>query len=78
MQYTVNFNGCKNDNIHMKVFDFVQNIDCEYILEHSNSLNEAVQTSTHNVYFRAKIKIHVYPCKPEFYYYKSGVRGGGV
>ena len=37
MQYTVIFNGCKNDNFQMKIFDifliFAQNIDNGYTLE---------------------------------------------
>ena len=31
--------------------------------------------STHNLYFRAKIRINVYPCKPQFYYIKVGCKG---
>ena len=31
--------------------------------------------STHNLCFRAKIRKNVYPCKPQFYYMKVGVRG---
>ena len=44
MQYTANFNGCKNDNFKLKFFFlgggggggvliFAQNIDCGYSLE---------------------------------------------
>ena len=37
VQYTAIFNGCKNDNFQMKIFDifliFAQNIDCGYTLE---------------------------------------------
>ena len=36
MQYTANFNGCKNDNFQLKMIDyflvFAQNIDCGYTL----------------------------------------------
>ena len=48
---------------------FAQNIDCGFI--------EAVLTSTHNLCFRAKIRknVHVYSCKPQFYYIKVGVMG---
>ena len=37
--------------------------------------NEAILTSTHNLCFRANIRKHVYPCKPQFYYINVG-RGG--
>ena len=38
MQHTVNFNGCKNDNLQLKFLDFfllifAQNIDYGYTLE---------------------------------------------
>ena len=37
MQYTAVIHGCKNDNFHLKLFDyfdiFAQNIDCGYTLE---------------------------------------------
>ena len=37
MQHTAIFRGCKNDNFHLKIFDFflifAQNIDCGYTLE---------------------------------------------
>ena len=37
MQYTVNFNGCKNDNFLLKILIFflifAQNIECGYTLE---------------------------------------------
>ena len=34
--------------------------------------------STHNLCFRAKIRIHVYPCKPQFYYIKVGCKGVNI
>ena len=40
-----------------------------------NRLGEAVLTSTHNLCFRAKIRKHEYPCKPQFYYIKVGWKG---
>ena len=40
-----------------------------------NRLSKAVLTSTHNLCFRAKIRINVYPCKPQFYYIKVGCKG---
>ena len=37
MHYTAIFHACKNDNFHLKYFDYVlifaQNIDCGYTLE---------------------------------------------
>ena len=74
IQYTVIFNGCKNDYFQMKNYDifliFVQNIDRGYRLE-----PEAVLTSTHYLCFRAKIRKNVYPCKPQFYYIEVGCKG---
>ena len=60
MQYTVIFHGCKNDNFQLSNCNsfqlffcfFAQNIDYEHTL-----LTEAVLTSTHNLCFRAKIRI---------------------
>ena len=46
---------------------FAQNIDRGYTLEPHQ---EAVQTITHNLCFRAKYENNVYPCKPQFYYIK--------
>ena len=40
-----------------------------------NRLAEAVLTSTHNLYFGAKIRKKVYPCIPQFYYIKVGFKG---
>ena len=54
VQYTVNFNGCKNDNFQFKFLDFFS-----YFL-----LAEADLASTHDLCFRAKIRKYVYPCKP--------------
>ena len=65
MQYTAIFHGYENDYFQMKNCDnfiiFAQNIDCGY-------------TSTHNQCFEAKIRIIVYPCKPQFYYIKVGCK----
>ena len=58
MQYTAIFHGCKNDNFQLKYFDyfhiFAQNIDCWYMLEHSEAVS--ILTSTHDLCFRAKIR----------------------
>ena len=62
MQYTAIFRGCKNVHIQMKNFAifliFAQNIDCGYTLER---LSEAVLKSTHNLFFRAKIRKQCIP-----------------
>ena len=42
---------------------FAQNIHCGYTLE----------PNTHNVCFGSKIRNCEYPCKPQFFLYKSGV-----
>ena len=53
VQYTAIFHGCKNANFHMKkceiFLNFAQNIDRWY--------TEAVLTSTHDLCFRAKIRV---------------------
>ena len=43
---------------------YAQNIDCEAIL-----------TSTHKLCFGAKIRKKIYPCIPQFYYIKVGLKG---
>ena len=64
MQNTAIFHGCKNGNFQMKNCDifiiFALNIDRGYMLEPPH-LTEAVLTSTHNLCFRAKIRISEYP-----------------
>ena len=74
MQYTLICHSCENDHSYMIFFYifliFAQNIDCGH-----TRLNEAVLTSTHNLYFRAKIRKNVYPCKLQFYYIKRGCKG---
>ena len=75
MQITAIFHGCKMDNFQMKIFDiflsFAQNIDCGYTLE-----PEAVQTSTHNLCFRAKLTKKMYtPVNRSFTILKWGARG---
>ena len=47
---------------------FAQNIDRGYTLE-------PVQTSTHDLCFRAKIGKNEYPYKPQFYNIKVGCKG---
>ena len=74
MQYTEILKVVKNENFHSKIFDifliFAQNIDCGYTLE-------AVLTSTHNLYFGAKIRKNRYtPACPSFaIYLKVGLKG---
>ena len=61
----------KNENFPIKNFDIshisAQNIDCGYSLE-------AILTSTHNLCLSRNKKNNVYPCKPQFYYIKVGLR----
>ena len=71
MQYTEIFFSCKN-YFQLKNFGifliFPQNIDCGYTLEPSQPcLTEAVLTSSHNLFFGAKI--------PQFCYIKVGYKG---
>ena len=58
---------------------FAQNIDCGYTLEPpqcgGSNETEAVLTSIHNLFFRAKIRKNVYPCTPQFFYIKVGCKG---
>ena len=46
-----------------------------FALNINSGYNEAVLSSTHNLYLRAKIRKKVYPCKPQFYYIKVGCKG---
>ena len=54
IQYTAIVKAVKHDNFLLKSFDifliFAQNIECGY------TLDKAVLTCTHNLYFRAKIR----------------------
>ena len=76
MQYTTIFHGCKNINFQMKncniVLFFLKTL---IVGTRYNRLSEAVLTSTHNLFFGAKIRKNVYPCKPQFYYTKVGCKG---
>ena len=67
----------KNENFQMKNSDFfpisAQNIDCGYSLEPPRwgGSNEYPQSM-----FSSKNKENnVYPCKPQFYYIKVGIKG---
>ena len=74
IQYTVIFHGCKKYYFLMKNCDifliFAQNIGRGYIEDPP----QTVLTRTHNLCFRAKIRKHVYHCKPQFYYIKRGCK----
>ena len=59
IQYTVNFNGCKNDNFKMQKMLY----------------SEAVLTSTHNLCFRAKMRKMYTLVNPSFIIEKSVLRG---
>ena len=41
---------------------------------HENRLTEAVVTSIHNVSLSRNKKTNVYPCKPQFYCIKVGLK----
>ena len=79
--YIENFTT-KNESFQIKILIFfyipAQNIDCGYSLEYPR---EAVLTSAHNLFLSRNKTNNVYPCKPQFYYIKCGLRqgrGGGV
>ena len=67
----------KNENFQIKNSDIVlisaQNMDCGYSLEppRRGGCNEYPQS----MLLRRNKKNNVYPCKPEFYYIKVGLRG---
>ena len=73
MLYIAIFHGCKNDNFQMKnyhIFLFL------LVGTHWNCLTEAIQTSTHILYFRVKIRKNMYtPINPSFTIQKLGVLG---
>ena len=63
----------KNENFQIKTAIFhisAQNIDCEYTLESSRrgGSNEYPQA----MFLNRKKKNNIYPCKPQFYYIKTG------
>ena len=82
MQHTAISHDCKNDNFQLIFFLTIFICFCS---------KHRLCVQTHNQCFRAKTKKHnkkqkqknkqtkktnkVYPCKPQFYYIKVGVRG---
>ena len=66
----------KNENFQMKNSDnfhvSAQNIDCWYSLEPPR---RGVLTSTIIYVLIRNKKNNLYPCKPQFYYIKVGVKG---
>ena len=72
MQYTAIFHFCKNVNFQMKNYNHF----LIFIL--LRTYTEAVLTSTHNLFFRAKNRKKVYPLHPSFTIYKCGVRGSSL
>ena len=75
-KYTENFTNKKLAIIHIKSSDIfhisAQNIDCGYSLEPprrggSNEYPQSMFLSRNN-------KKNVYPCKPQFYYIKVGLK----
>ena len=67
----------KTESFEVKIVLFfhisAQNIDCGYSLEppHRGGSNEYPQS----IFFSRNKKYNVYPCKPQFYYIKVGLRG---
>ena len=66
---TENFQMKTSDNFHISA----QNIDCEYSLEprRRGGSNEYPQS----MFLSRDKKNNVYPCKPQFYYIKVGLKG---
>ena len=76
MQYTANFNYCKNVNFQLKMFNHCLSYIClEYRLWVLVRTASSIQTCTHNLCFRAKVRKNVYPCKLQLYYTKVGCEG---
>ena len=76
-KYTENFTTKKREIFPIKNFNIfhisAQNIDCGYSLEPprrggSNKYPQSMFLSRNN-------KNNVYPCKPQFYYIKVGLKG---
>ena len=76
-KYIEYFTTKKNENFQIKNSDIflisAQNIDCGYSLEppHRGGSNEYPQP----MFLSRNKKNNVYPCKPQFYYIKWGLRG---
>ena len=76
-KYIENFTTKKKENFQIKNSDIfhisAQNIDCVYSLEQPRrgSSNEYPQS----MFFSRNKKNNVYPCKPQFYYIKVGLKG---
>ena len=70
-----NFFPPKNENFQIKILIFfnisAQNIDCGYSLEPRGGSNEYPQS----MFLSRNKKNNVYPCQPQFYYIKVGLRG---
>ena len=74
-KYIENFTTQKNENFQIKNSDIfhisARNIDCGYSLEppRRGDSNEYPQS----MFLSRNKKDNVYPCKPQFFLYKSGV-----
>ena len=74
---TLKISPLKTESFQLKILIFfhisAHNIDCGYSLEppRRGSSNEYPQS----VFLRSNKKNNVYPCKPQFYYIKVGLRG---
>ena len=70
------FTAVENGNFQMKKMIYFS-----YFCSKHRSwvhVRTASLTSTYDLCFRAKIRKNVYPCKPQFYYIKVGVRGSSL
>ena len=78
MQYDIQriFQKTKmNISLNFDIFNiFTQNIDCGYTLEPPRRYdsNEYPQS----ICFGSEIRKYIYPCKPKFFLYKSGLQWG--
>ena len=69
---TENFQIKKSDVFHISA----QNIDCGYSLEppQRGGSNEYL----HSMFLNRNKRNNVYPCKPQFYYVKVGLKGVNI
>ena len=73
-QKTEDFQKKKNNNKNFDIFHIsAHNIDCRYSLEppRRGGSNEQPQS----MFLSRNKKNNVYPCKPQFYFIKWGLRG---
>ena len=70
----------KNENFQIKHSDIfhisAQNINCGYSLEPPQ--REGSNEYTQSMFLSRNKKNNVYPCKPQFYYIKVGLKGAKI